>query len=298
MRLAAVIAQAVFWIGAAPWPATVPTSSRPSASRATWPPPELVTACGIAAEDLARRSRNRLFIVVDPPFVVARDRNGPELDATIRRTIRPAAGVLWRQYFDRRPDRPVTILLFSGPGPYTRYAEQLFGDRDVSHFGYYRPAEQALVMDIETGTGTLVHEMVHALAHFDFPDMPAWFGEGLASLYEHCTIGQDRLIGQVNWRLPALQEAVRAGRLRPLRELMTAPDFRGAGAALDYAQARYFCMFLQERGMLRDYYRRLRATRAEDRTGILAAEAVSGGRPIEAIERDFLEWVRSLRYPG
>jgi len=135
----------------------------------------------------------------------------------IRRTIRPTAQVLRRPYFERRPHRPVTVLLFSGGGRYTRYAVQLFGDQDVPHFGYYRyrPAELTLVMDVETGSGTLVHEMVHALAPFDFPDMPAWFREGLASLYERCTIVQNRRTGHVDRHLPGLQEALRTTRLRP-----------------------------------------------------------------------------------
>jgi len=95
----------------------------------------------------------------------------------------------------------------------------------VPHFGYYQPAQQTLVMDVETGTGTLVHEMVHALAPFDFPDMPAWFREGLASLYERCTIVQNHRTGHVNRPLPGLQEAARTTRLRPRPEPMTARVF-------------------------------------------------------------------------
>ena len=37
-------------------------------------------------------------------------------------------------------------------------------------------------MNIGTGGGTLVHELTHSLIAFDFPHVPDWFNEGLASL--------------------------------------------------------------------------------------------------------------------
>ena len=41
-------------------------------------------------------------------------------------------------------------------------------------------------MNIDTGGGTLVHEIVHPFIAANFPECPAWFNEGLASLYEQC----------------------------------------------------------------------------------------------------------------
>ena len=39
-------------------------------------------------------------------------------------------------------------------------------------------------MNISTGGGTLVHEIVHPFVAANFPNCPAWFNEGLGSLYE------------------------------------------------------------------------------------------------------------------
>ena len=42
------------------------------------------------------------------------------------------------------------------------------------------------IMNIATGGGTLVHEIVHPYVEANFPGCPAWFNEGLGSLYEAC----------------------------------------------------------------------------------------------------------------
>ena len=39
-------------------------------------------------------------------------------------------------------------------------------------------------MNIATGGGTLVHEIVHPFVEANFPGCPTWFNEGLGSLYE------------------------------------------------------------------------------------------------------------------
>lgn len=272
--------------------ATRPTTT----SRTTWPDARLVASCGARLDALRRDTHGTLRYRLDVPFVVAGDLPTDELDRIVRHTIQPAANALWRQFFDTRPSAPITILLFAGKPSYERYAAELFGDRTVPHFGYYRSGERTLVMNIGTGTGTLVHEMVHALAASDFPRMPDWFSEGLASLYEQCTLGGGEIRGLVNWRLPDLQEAIAKGTLRPLKELMTDNDFRGPQEGLNYAQARYFYMYMQEKGLLRSFYRRFRGGVTTDPTGVQFVRDVFEGQSLEDIERDYLRWVSGLRW--
>jgi hypothetical protein len=172
-------------------------------------------------------------------------------------------------YFATPPCEPITVLLFGSEESYRRYAAQLFGDRPVPRCGYYRPHLRAVMVSISTGEGTLRHELTHALAAFDFPDAPDWLGEGLAALHELAALGPDglTLIGQSGPRLSTLQTALREGRLRPLRSLLRADDFHGPDEKLNYAQARYFCLYLQRQGLLGDCYRRLRDRRGEDPHG-------------------------------
>ena len=75
-----------------------------------------------------------------------------------------------------------------------------------------RHADRALVMNIATGGGTLVHEIVHPFVAANFPDCPAWFNEGLGSLYEQCGEEDGQIHGYTNWRLPGLQAAIRKHR--------------------------------------------------------------------------------------
>ncbi len=73
------------------------------------------------------------------------------------------------------------VWLFTDEKPYAEHSLRIYGDKDVSVYGYYKPDKRVLVMNIGTGGGTLVHELTHALAAFDFPGQPDWFNEGLAS---------------------------------------------------------------------------------------------------------------------
>ena len=129
-------------------------------------------------------------------------------------------------------------------------------------------------MNVGTGTGTLVHELTHALIAPDFPNVPDWFNEGLASLYEQCSLGPDTITGHENWRLPALQKAIQSGKLRPLSELIADDDFRNnERVGLNYAEARYLMFYLQEKGQLRQLLRRVPRPREgrPDRPGIAQA---------------------------
>ena len=231
-------------------------------------------------------------------MIVAGDLDEKQLAAWHHDTIGPAAQAMANRYFRRSPDAPITVLLFSGEGSYNLYAEKLFGDRNVSIYGYYKPQERVLVMNIATGGGTLVHELTHALADFDFPKIPDWFNEGLASLHEQCRFRHDDdgpwIEGLENWRLPALQKAIRKGRARPLKELIESKDFRGAHEGLNYAQARYFCLYMQRHGVLEQYYRRFRDHQQQDPRGLDSVLAVFPEQTWDQLDADFRQWVLNL----
>ena len=234
--------------------------------------------------------------VVNPPFVVVGDVAPSKLKALAAGSVVAPAEAMWKAYFKARPDQVITVLLFKNADSYGKWAKKLFGDTDLPHFGYYKPSERTLVMNISTGSGTLVHELTHALIVYDFPAVPRWFNEGLASLHEQCMIQPDGIRGLVNWRLPALQEALRAKTLRPLRELVTADDFYGRQRGLNYAQARYFVMYLQQNKQLKAFYAWYRDHHAGRDAAVTAIEHVCG-RKIEDVETDLNKWVLTLRWP-
>ncbi len=235
-------------------------------------------------------------VISRAPFVIAGDLPETELVQWHERTIGPAARAMGHAYFQNPPDRPVTVLLFDGQENYSRYAAELFGDQDVSVYGYYKPRERVLVMNISTGGGTLVHELTHALIAFDFPNVPDWFNEGLASLHEQCRIRSDEtgIDGLENWRLPGLQTAIQDGKLGPLVELMERNDFRGRGVGLNYAQARYLCLYLQRKDKLEAVYQAFRES--SDNTGVASIKAILGDEAWQSLDADFQDWVLSLEF--
>ena len=260
----------------------------------------LAADCQAVARHLAPLLGPDCHTIVRPPFVVAGDLEQPALDAWYDETISPATRAMARQFLSTLPDRPITVLLWSGEASYNYYAEKLYGDRNVSIYGYYKPSSRTLVLNIGTGGGTLVHELTHALVDFDFPEMPDWFNEGLASLHEQCRFREEAdgpsIEGLENWRLSGLQKAIRAGKLRSLESLLSADDFRGRQQGLNYAQARYLCLYLERQGLLSDFYHRFRRTHTDDPHGVRALAAIVPDFSWQSLDEQFQNWVLTLEY--
>lgn len=259
----------------------------------------LHAACETRAADLRQALGPECEVIVAKPFVVAGDMSLDELTQWHMQTIYPAATAMASRYFEQRPDRPVTVLLFATKDSYEQYAYQLYRDQGISVYGYYKPREHTLVMNISTGGGTLVHELTHALIAFDCPDVPDWFNEGLASLHEQCRFRQDAggpwIEGLINWRLPRLQQELAAERLSPLADFAADDNFRGEREAVNYAQARYFCLYLQRRGLLEKFYVQLRANIEEDPQGLQAIKAVFPNRSWGEIDAGYADFLRELK---
>jgi hypothetical protein len=128
--------------------------------------------------------------------------------------------------------------------------------------------------------------------------VPDWFNEGLASLHEGSQIRRDEsgIDGLPNWRLPGLQKAVREHRLGSLQNLLEETNFRGQQVGMNYAQARYFCLFMQRRGGLTDFYRRFQAEHARDPQGTATVLAVFPGSSWRQLDREFQQWVLTLEW--
>ena len=54
-------------------------------------------------------------------------------------------------------------------------------------------------------------------------------------------------------------------------------------------------MFLQEKGMLREYYKAFRDNYESDKTGRNTLEELYG-KNLSGIEKDYLNWVETLEY--
>jgi hypothetical protein len=146
-------------------------------------------------------------------------------------------------------------------------------------YGFYSSASGGLFMNISTGGGTLVHEIVHPYVEADFPSAPPWLNEGLGSLFEQSAIARDAL--------PSFRELTAKG------SAAFYDDERGT----NHAQSRYLLYYLQELGLLRDFYRAFRAARAKDPTGYATLVQILGERDMAAFQRRWEQYVAALRFP-
>lgn len=246
-----------------------------------------------------RLPHDRFTIVVQPPFVVVGDEAASVVRRRAVRTVKWAVDLLRQEYFEKEPEEIIDIWLFADRDSYEKHTAQLFGDKPTTPFGFYSARHRALVMNIATGGGTLVHEIVHPFVAADFPQCPAWFNEGLGSLYEQCEDRQGRIAGLPNWRLAGLQAALAADTVPTFAALTATSDseFYGEDRGTNYAQARYLCYFLQEKGLLQRFYREFRRDHGTDPTGYATLCRVLGRPDMPAFFAQWKQFVLDLRHP-
>src|SRR5438105_1120934 len=189
-------------------------------------------------------------IVVQPPFVVIGDESAEVVKAHSENTVKWAVDRLKQDYFAKDPKEILDIWLFKDAASYERNALALFGEKPTTPYGYYSSRHKALIMNISTGGGTLVHEIVHPFIEANFPDCPPWLNEGLGSLYEQSGEVNGHIHGYTNWRLPGLQAAIKAGSVPSFKTLMSlgSHDIYDDNKGTHYGQSRYLCSYLQHRG--------------------------------------------------
>jgi len=247
-------------------------------------------------ERLKKKLPGRGFtIIIQSPFVVIGD-GTPAAVKSQAETVRWAVDKLKQDYFEKDPAEILDIWLFKNEASYRKHARALFGDEPDTPYGYYSSAHKALVMNIETGGGTLVHEIVHPFVEANFPDCPAWFNEGLGSLYEQSGEAAGHIYGYTNWRLPGLQQAIRR-HIVPSFETLMATDtraFYNEDKGTNYGQARYLCYYLQERGLLVKFYKEFKANHKNDPTGYQTLRAVLNETDMSAFQKKWEKFVLDL----
>ena len=268
--------------------------------------PILLLAANAAAEpsaaDLTQRktdlekklSGDGFTVVIEGPFVVIGDEGKKMTEKRATGFMRWAIGLLEKDFFSKRPDKLIEVWLFKNEKTFRAGAKKYFGDDPDTPYGYYSPDRDALVMNIGPGAGTLSHELVHPYLEANFPNVPSWFNEGLASLYERPVEKKGHIVGLPNWRLPNLKREIKAKTLPSMDVLLktTRDGFYEAGFD-SYAYARYLLLYLQEQGKLHEFYEKFVAD-TKDPTGQAALEAVLG-QDLATFEPIWRKWVIALQ---
>jgi len=236
-------------------------------------------------------------IVVEPPFVVIGDEPADVVKEHAEETIKWAVEKLKQDYFTKDPVDILDVWLFKDATSYEKNARLIFNDKPTTPYGYYSRAHKALIMNISTGGGTLVHEIVHPFIEANFPDCPSWLNEGLGSLYEQCGEQDGHIHGYVNWRLPGLKQAIKDGWIRPFDELtsMDTRTFYSDSRGVNYAESRYLLYYLQEKGLLVKFYRKFLDDRKTDPTGYQSLVKTLGTEDMERFEQDWQKYVLGLQ---
>lgn len=247
---------------------------------------------------LQKLGLGNLEIRIEDPFVVVGEGDAKTL-ARNAGTVRWAADMLERDFFAKRPTIILDVFLFDTATTYERGVKKLTGDTPTTPYGFYSRSDRGLFMNISTGGGTLVHEIVHPYVEADFPAAPPWLNEGLGSLFEQSAERDGHIVGLTNWRLAGLQRAITKRTVPSFKTLtaMKTAEFYEEANGTNYAQSRYLMFYLQEQNLLRDFYKTFRATASKDPTGYATLVKALGERDMDAFQARWQAFVTKLKFP-
>ena len=244
-----------------------------------------------------RTPATEFSFIIQRPFVVIGDEPKQAVEEHAAGTVKWAVDRLKQDFFPNDPKEILDIWLFRDAASYERHARLLFGETPTTPYGYYSTAHKSLIMNINTGGGTLVHEIVHPFMEANFPACPPWLNEGMGSLYEQCGDANGHIHGFTNWRLPGLQRAIRSKTVPSFKDL-TAMDenaFYNEDKGINYAQARYLCYYLQELGLLVKFYREFHAHQKDDASGFKTLQKVLAEADMDAFKTKWEKYVLGLK---
>ena len=199
------------------------------------------------------------------------------------------------------PDAWVVVVLPTRPH-FTDWARRTYGDMPASATsqlgGAYSHDDKELVT-VDLGS-TLRHEFLHVLHWRSMSRLgqhhPIWIQEGLASLVEDMGPTSRGSYEPVpSWRTNSIMRLARQNKLPPIAEFvtMTHERFSGNRPLANYAMARAVFMYLEDRGLLGEWYRTYTQSADLDPTGLRALEAVTD-MTAEAFDEALRLWAVDL----
>jgi hypothetical protein len=205
------------------------------------------------------------------------------------------------EYGMRPPSSLITVYFARDLAQLHDLARKLHGvELAPGSIGYSFPADQSMVGWADgTAYGTFAHELFHVMVRNNFGDIPPFLDEGMAALYEVSRFEGSRAAGVRNWRGDILDRSwAERPRLRDLVQMnRSAFDDIGGQQATNHATARYWMLYLQDRGELLPVYKAFLNRRVNDHPAaqaVLLLESVLG-RSLDTVDADFARWFKASR---
>jgi hypothetical protein len=299
----------------APAAAAAPMASvfASASGSAPWPTPpayDLAADLGLRTALAGRHLFSMSTTVQDGVFVLAAPY--PYLLEKARPIVHDALGALLNGRFTRPPSRAVTVYVLGDSERFDYLCNERLGRKCGDWLGVWIKETREVLVDVEPGNSTLVHELVHPLLAADAEAgpggraawaAPRWVREGIAALFEQPVIKGGEIHGATNWRLEDLRHAQGSPvdkELVHLDALFRMPDdlFDGEKARAAYAVARFACQWMDSPGQDRlwRFYRAWRGRAPDDPTGEASFAEVFGQTPREA-DAAWQKWLWTVRRP-
>jgi len=263
-------------------------------------------------------------VVTEGRFVLAsKSGHTTEQLGQVARRLQHFTDFLAAEYGLSLPDTFITVYMVPNSTELQALADRVHGlEASPLMLGYALQNDLSVVGVLRTtAAGTLLHETFHLAVRSTYGGIPQWLDEGLASLYEDSTVVGERYLGEPNWRgkvVRDLQGTLSGVGLRtvilapwfpeqaqsyydpaPGELVLSSPDERAYALAL----ARYFVMYLQEHGLLKNVFQAYRDRKPPDEYVPAEVQAVRllesvVGKPLAAIEQDFKAWYPKVLDPN
>jgi hypothetical protein len=218
--------------------------------------------------------------------------------SVIDNDIRTTIDAMTNSYVEKIPDSVTAFFLFKDHDSYKDFTlnNTNIEEKDLSQYGYFKISLNIIAIRYVDWKGSPRHEVTHRFTRSDFPGMPSWLDEGLAALNEKSVYKDGKLIGEFSLRILAIRRAIKEDRYTGLENLMKTDDneFYDKYSPFYYAQSRFLLMYLQEKGLLEKYYKSVRDTFKQDKTGISQLEKILG-KSIDDIDGDYYKYITSFK---
>jgi hypothetical protein len=242
---------------------------------------------------------NIFTIVVSPPFVFVSDEETADLSTLVDHTIKWIVPKLKATYFRKSPRTDTVIWILKNRESYESYVQKYGIPKNLLKAGYFSPQKNEIVIDAYHWYGELLHEIIHAFMASNFPQCPAWFNEGLATLYSTCKEEGD-ILGLPDWRLYDIQSAILTQTVLSFKEFcaLEKKDFYQFDEERNYAQAQYLCYYLQQHGLLNEFYQIFQRNLSTDPTGYKTLQTVVRYKDMQEFQEDWKRFILTIPCPS